>query len=182
MGAYQDLLGRGRLSERVPLSGFTTYRFGGPARFFVEAESEEDVVDAGRLAADEGMEVVALGRGSNLVFADRGFDGVVIHTGVGLAGIEVSADGVVTGPYGEWRGGRRHDGMDIGLLRSLTVRAAAPGIVRLAGYMRGFEGYGLMVLVQIQGAYELVYAHLSSVRVEEGDYVAVGVVWTKAAG
>ena len=96
MGAYQDLLGRGRLSERVPLSGFTTYRFGGPARFFVEAESEEDVVDAGRLAADEGMEVVALGRGSNLVFADRGFDGVVIHTGVGLAGIEVSADGVVT--------------------------------------------------------------------------------------
>ena len=92
MGAYQDLLGRGRLSERVPLSGFTTYRFGGPARFFVEAESEEDVVDAGRLAADEGVEVVALGRGSNLVFADRGFDGVVIHTGVGLAGIEVSAD------------------------------------------------------------------------------------------
>ena len=88
--------------------------------------------------------------------------------------------GVVTGPFGEWRGGRRHDGMDIGMLRSTTVRAAAPGIVRLAGYMRGFEGYGLMVLVQIQGAYEIVYAHLSSVRVDEGDYVAVGDVVGKA--
>ena len=90
------------------------------------------------------------------------------------------ADGVVTGPYGEWRGGRRHDGMDIGMLRSLTVRAAAPGIVRLAGYVNGYEGYGLMVLVQIQGAYELVYAHLSSVRVDEGDYVSAGDVLGKA--
>ncbi len=89
-------------------------------------------------------------------------------------------DGVVTGPYGEWRGGRRHDGMDIGMLRSLTVRAAAPGIVRLAGTMRGYEGYGLMVLVEIQGPYEIVYAHLSSVRVDEGDYVSTGDVLGKA--
>ena len=89
-------------------------------------------------------------------------------------------DGVVTGPFGEWRGGRRHDGMDIGMLRSLTVRAAAPGIVRLAGYMNGHEGYGLMVLVQIQGTYEIVYAHLSSVRVDEGDYVSAGDVLGKA--
>lgn len=89
-------------------------------------------------------------------------------------------DGVVTGPFGEWRGGRRHDGMDIGLLRSLTVRAAAPGIVRRAGYLRGYEGYGLMVLVQLRGSYELVYAHLSSVRVGEGDLVSAGDVLGKA--
>ena len=90
------------------------------------------------------------------------------------------AEGVVTGPYGERRGGRRHDGMDIGMLRSLTVRAAAPGIVRLAGYMRGYEGYGLVVLVQIQSTYEIVYAHLSGVRVDEGDYVSAGDVLGKA--
>ncbi len=90
------------------------------------------------------------------------------------------ADGTVTGPFGEWRGGRRHDGMDIGVLRSLTVRAAAPGIVRFAGYMRGYEGYGLLVLVQIQGTYETVYAHLSSVRVDEGDYVSAGQALGKA--
>jgi len=90
------------------------------------------------------------------------------------------AEGVVTGPYGEWRGGRRHDGMDIGILRSLTVRAAAPGIVRHAGYLRGYEGYGRMVLIQIQSTYEIVYAHLSSVRVAEGGYVSAGDVLGKA--
>ena len=89
-------------------------------------------------------------------------------------------DGVVTSPYGEWRGGRRHAGMDIGMLKSLTVRAAAPGIVRQVGYINGLEGYGLTVLIQIQGTYEIVYAHLSSVRVDEGDYVSAGDVLGKA--
>lgn len=90
------------------------------------------------------------------------------------------AEGTVTGPFGEWRGGHRHEGMDIGMLRSLTVRAAAPGIVGLVGYEPGYEGYGLMVLVQIQGTYETIYAHLSKANVEQGDYVAAGDVLGRA--
>lgn len=90
------------------------------------------------------------------------------------------AEGTVTGPFGEWRGGRRHEGMDIGMLRSLTVRAAAPGIVRLVGYEPGYEGYGLMVLVQLPGPYETIYAHLSKAHVKAGDYVTAGEVLGKA--
>lgn len=95
MGARDHLASRGRLSEHVPLAGYTTYRFGGPARYFVTAESEADVADAGRLAAEEGIPLLALGRGSNLVIADEGFAGVVIHSGEGLSGIRFEGEGMV---------------------------------------------------------------------------------------
>jgi UDP-N-acetylmuramate dehydrogenase len=100
MGAYDDLFGRGRLSEHVPLAGYTTYRFGGLARFFVEADSEGDVIDAGRLAAEQGVTVLALGRGSNLVISDDGFDGVVVRPGPGMSWFEVLEDGVVAAGAG----------------------------------------------------------------------------------
>jgi murein DD-endopeptidase MepM/ murein hydrolase activator NlpD len=91
------------------------------------------------------------------------------------------ADGVVTGPFGEWRGGHSHAGIDFGLLRSLTVRAAASGVVRSAGYLAGYEGYGLTVIVQLDNApYQTLYAHLSSTRVEPGDYVDAGDVIGRA--
>ncbi|MFH1104308.1 MAG: UDP-N-acetylmuramate dehydrogenase [Actinomycetota bacterium] len=100
MDAYDDLVGRGRLTEHVPLAGYTTYRFGGPARFFVEADSEGDVIAAGRLAAERGVQVLALGRGSNLVISDHGFDGVVVRLGPGLSWVEVIEDGVVAAGAG----------------------------------------------------------------------------------
>lgn len=83
------------------------------------------------------------------------------------------AEGTVTGMFG-WDEGRSHDGLDIGILRSLEVRAAAPGVVTAAGYLRGFEGYGLSVKVRHAQHYTALYAHLSSAGVRRGDYVAAG--------
>ena len=45
-------------------------------------------------------------------------------------------------------GARWHPGLDIGILRSLDVRAAAEGVVTQVGFVRGYEGYGSVVLVQ----------------------------------
>jgi UDP-N-acetylmuramate dehydrogenase len=60
----------------VRLSGFTTLRLGGPARAFVRAERDEDVVAAVR----EGPEpVLVLAGGSNVVVADAGFPGTVVR-------------------------------------------------------------------------------------------------------
>lgn len=84
------------------------------------------------------------------------------------------ADGTVTGPFGEWRGSRAHSGMDIGILRSLDVRAAAAGFVREAGTPAGLEGYGTLVTVEVAPGWELIYAHLASADVAEGDYVVAG--------
>ena len=79
------------------------------------------------------------------------------------------AKGTITGAYG-WDAGRRHPGIDIGILRSLTVRAAAPGRIVHAGYTRGFEGYGKVVVERV-GRYTVLYAHLSRVKVHVGQRV-----------
>ena len=83
------------------------------------------------------------------------------------------ADGTVTSPFG-WDGGRPHDGLDIGILRSLDVSAAAPGLVSAAGYLPGYEGYGLTVVIRHAEHYSALYAHLSRAGVRRGDYVGAG--------
>ncbi|MBI5157440.1 MAG: UDP-N-acetylmuramate dehydrogenase [Acidimicrobiia bacterium] len=79
MTARHRLATAGRLQEGAPLAPLTTYRFGGPARFLVEAHSEVDLEDAADLAREEGLAPVVLGRGSNVVVSDRGFDGMVVR-------------------------------------------------------------------------------------------------------
>jgi murein DD-endopeptidase MepM/ murein hydrolase activator NlpD len=84
------------------------------------------------------------------------------------------AKGTVTAPFGEWRGHRRHEGVDIGMLKTLKVRAAVAGRVSQVGYLDGYEGYGKLVVVNIGRGYQLLYAHLSSSRVRHGQRVAKG--------
>ncbi|WP_019632655.1 UDP-N-acetylmuramate dehydrogenase [Actinomadura atramentaria] len=68
-------------AEEVNLAGYTTLRLGGPARRFVEATTEADVVSAVRAADDAGEPVLVLGGGSNVVVSDDGFAGTVVHVG-----------------------------------------------------------------------------------------------------
>lgn len=67
------------LLEHVPLAPRTTLSLGGPARYFVSATDDAQVIEALRWAAAEGVEARVLGGGSNLVVADAGFDGLVIE-------------------------------------------------------------------------------------------------------
>ncbi len=72
---------------RVMLAGYTTLRLGGPAGKFVEAPGEPAVLDAVRGADASGEAVLILGGGSNLVVADAGFPGTVVH--VATRGIDI---------------------------------------------------------------------------------------------
>lgn len=80
------------------------------------------------------------------------------------------ADGTVTSPFG-FDGARPHSGLDIGILRSLDVRAAAPGLVTAVGYVTGFEGYGNVVVVRHRAGYTTLYGHLSRPLVRVGQVV-----------
>jgi murein DD-endopeptidase MepM/ murein hydrolase activator NlpD len=75
--------------------------------------------------------------------------------------------------YDPWSG-EEHKGIDIGSLRSLDVREAAPGVVEATGYAAGFAGYGNIVLVDLGDGLEALYAHLDSARVHVGDTVLAG--------
>ena len=66
------------LQEHVPLAPLTTLGVGGVARFFVEAKSVEDVIEALTFARTRSLPVFVLGGGSNIVIADNGFDGIVL--------------------------------------------------------------------------------------------------------
>lgn len=79
----------------VPLSGYTTLRLGGPAARFVAAGTAEDVAAAVKAADAKGERVLVLGGGSNLVVADEGFDGTVVHVANTGSKIDSLGDGRV---------------------------------------------------------------------------------------
>ena len=88
------------IEENKPLAPFTTLGIGGPARWFVEALDEDEVVEATLWARQRGLPLFVLGGGSNLLVSDAGFDGLVLR--VGLLGIDAHADGPPGNVLGEW--------------------------------------------------------------------------------
>src|SRR6266702_3141676 len=80
---------RGRVLENEPLARYTTYRLGGPARYFVLPADPDDVAKALDLAQERGLPWLALGLGSNVLVKDAGFPGVVIRIGKGLDRFEM---------------------------------------------------------------------------------------------
>jgi UDP-N-acetylmuramate dehydrogenase len=74
------------LQENIPLAPLTTFRIGGPARFFVEAKSRTDIEEAVSLARAQDFPLFILGGGSNLVVADAGWPGLVLK--IAPSGIE----------------------------------------------------------------------------------------------
>lgn len=73
------------IQENVPLAPLTTFQVGGPARYFVEAQSEPEVRAAVEHAGSRSLPLFVLGGGSNLVVADSGFPGLVLK--IALTGV-----------------------------------------------------------------------------------------------
>ena len=65
--------------EKVPLARYTTFQIGGPARWFAEAGSEDDIAIGVTFAASQGLPLFILGGGSNLLVSDDGFPGLVLR-------------------------------------------------------------------------------------------------------
>ncbi len=63
----------------VPLADLTSFRVGGPARFVLRPNSYEQICLAVEYAASVGMPVALLGKGTNILASDGGFDGLVIR-------------------------------------------------------------------------------------------------------
>ncbi len=74
----------------VDLADLTTLRLGGPARTYVVAETEQQLIDAVRGADAAGVASLLVAGGSNLVVADAGFDGTVVQ--IATRGIAVDRD------------------------------------------------------------------------------------------
>jgi UDP-N-acetylmuramate dehydrogenase len=82
------------IQENVPLAPLTTLQVGGPARYFAEAASEDDVQDAVEFASTKGLPLFVLGGGSNLLVADAGWPGLVLKIAIGGINQQVDRDAV----------------------------------------------------------------------------------------
>ncbi len=78
--------------RHVPLDAYTTLRVGGPADAFAEPENEEQLIRLMRAAREEGIPVLLMGNGSNLLVRDGGFRGLAIRLGKGFSGISVQGE------------------------------------------------------------------------------------------
>ena len=71
------------IQENVALAQYTTFKIGGPARYFCAVTNEDDLVDAVSFAKKHNLRILVLGGGSNVLISDQGFDGVVIKIEIG---------------------------------------------------------------------------------------------------
>jgi UDP-N-acetylmuramate dehydrogenase len=73
----------------ISLAPLTTYKVGGRADLFVRAESIADLVKVAAAHAASGLPVLLVGRGSNLLVADRGFGGIAVVLGQFATGVTI---------------------------------------------------------------------------------------------
>lgn len=92
------------LKEHVPLASLTTFEIGGPARYFSEVVSEDELREVASFAKEKDLPLFVLGGGSNILVSDEGFPGLVIKNSV--QGISEVRDGaamrVTIGAGEEW--------------------------------------------------------------------------------
>ncbi len=90
------------IREGIRLGPYTTLGIGGPARFFAEAFTEDDVLAATDWAAERAVPVFVMGGGSNLLVADQGFSGLVLRVVIkGISSLAEDDKVLVTAGAGE---------------------------------------------------------------------------------
>jgi UDP-N-acetylmuramate dehydrogenase len=105
MGTLNDLKQKfgDRVKEHEPLARYTTFKIGGPADYFFEAKTTDELVAAIMLARERSIPMFILGGGSNILIGDRGIRGFVIKNSTGAIRMK--------GMKGAVRGGAAQKGL-----------------------------------------------------------------------
>ena len=96
MGVCNSIKYINKFQEHVILAPFTTFHIGGPADYFFEARTQDDLVQAVVLARKSHLPFFVLGGGSNILVGDKGFRGLVIRNVTHAIAIK-GAKGAITG-------------------------------------------------------------------------------------
>lgn len=81
-----------RLLENEPMRRHCSFRIGGPAAIFAEPAAEEEVLSLLAFLRRKGVRPVIVGNGTNLLVADEGLPGVVIHIGEAFGAVRFEGD------------------------------------------------------------------------------------------
>lgn len=127
------------IKDHVKLARYTTYRIGGPARYFVSVKNEKEALLALDFARERNIPHFILGGGSNLVISDRGFPGLVIRMANKTLRWRKEKDGHVlmeAGAGNSWD--KLVDGAIVRGLAGIEWGAGIPG--QFGGAVRGNAG------------------------------------------
>ena len=128
-----ELIRFGRIRVDEPMSAHTTFRIGGPADYYVEPETREELAGLLKLCRESGQEFMILGNGSNLLVGDGGYRGVMIAPGKAFSGITVEGDRIRAGA-GAMLAAVAKQALS-GCLTGLEFAAGIPGTVGGAVFM-----------------------------------------------
>lgn len=112
-----------QILENEPMNKHTSFKVGGPARFFAKAESTEDLKAAMALAREKGLPYFILGNGTNLLVSDKGYNGVVITLTGDFSAIEDLENGTF----------KVGAAVPLGRFARTTLKQGFAGIHKLAG-------------------------------------------------
>lgn len=96
MAGFDQLAASGRVQTNVPLGSLTTYKLGGPARYFIQLETDDDLSLVADALQVDPQPILIVGRGSNLVVADSGWTGLAMQFGAGFSDFDLDDAGRVT--------------------------------------------------------------------------------------
>jgi len=116
-----------KLSERFEqgkiLAPFTSWRIGGPAEWYIAPSSEAEIIEITQLAHNQGIPLTLLGGGSNVLLADQGISGIVMHLTHRFSAYEFLANGRL----------RAQAGTRLGALIGKSMKQNLTGIEQLWG-------------------------------------------------
>lgn len=118
-----------QLKEGELLRNHTTFRIGGAAKYFAVPKNEEEIMEAVDFAIVKDLPYYILGKGSNVLFADEGYPGVVIEIGAGMEKVERIGD----------TGIRAQAGVSLSALATFAAREGLSGL-EFAGGIPGTLG------------------------------------------
>lgn len=83
-----NLMSNVSIKYNEPLSAHTTMKVGGEAKVFIEVDSVQRIIDVVKYAKENNIDYCIIGNGSNLIFTDKGFDGIVLKVGSAFSDID----------------------------------------------------------------------------------------------
>lgn len=153
-----------RLRTSFAMAPLTTFRIGGPAALYLEPESDADLVAVAQAVSQDDLPYVVIGKGSNVLVSDRGFDGLVLRLGRGYRwvardGLRLTAGGSM--PLPALAGVALRHALD-GLAFGVAIPATLGGAVTMNAGAHGGQMADVLVDVEIfrleEGRVERVHA------------------------
>ena len=150
---FQDILPREAMEENAPLSRYTTMRVGGPADVMLSPSTENEIAAALHIIRRQGLPFLIIGNGSNLLFSDEGFRGVILRLGKNFSRITCQ-DGLVYAQSGALLSAVAKAAADHSL-RGLEFASGIPGSVGGGVYMNA-GAYGGEIAQVLESAQVLM--------------------------